>query len=197
MNKKTKSRAYLLAIFVVFFAPLFYAMWLFYSPSKSLDINTQNHGELIQPPRPLKEFFLVGEKNYYLSSKDLEGKWTLLYLGNETCSLYCEADLFKMRQVRLSLGRDSHRVQKMYIALTYKISVVENNPILSKYTDMQITIIDREKFYNFLPQFKNLTEKRIYIIDPFGNIMMTYSKGSTAKGMKKDLKRLLKVSKIG
>ena len=38
---------------------------------------------------------------------------------------------------------------------------------------------------------------RIYIVDPIGNIMMSYPPDADPTGMKKDLKRLLKVSKLG
>ena len=48
-----------------------------------------------------------------------------------------------------------------------------------------------------LPQFKDLPIHQIYVIDSLGNLMMWYPKDATSKGIKKDLKRLLKVSKIG
>jgi len=39
--------------------------------------------------------------------------------------------------------------------------------------------------------------KRVYIIDPLGNLMMYYPPGADPGGMLKDLKKLLKYSKIG
>ena len=197
MNKTTQSRLFLIVLFAVFFVPLLFALWLYYGSDQAHTVNMQNHGELIQPPRSLKNFSITGEKNYLLSNKDIEGKWTLLYLGNEKCNLYCEADLFKMRQVRLTLGRDSQRVQRIYVALTDKIDLVENNSVFNKHEDMQTTVINKTQFYNHLPQFKDMQEHRVYLIDPLGNLMMYYPNNATAKGMKKDLKRLLKVSKIG
>jgi hypothetical protein len=38
---------------------------------------------------------------------------------------------------------------------------------------------------------------RIYIVDPLGNLMMSYAPGADAKGMLEDLKRLLKLSHVG
>jgi len=191
------SRAYLLALFVVFFAPLFFAMWLYYGSSSSLVTKTQNHGELIQPPRPLGKFTLTNNESSTWTHDQVEGKWTLLYLGDEICNLYCEASLFKMRQVRLSLGRDSQRVQRMHLIMTKHVGTMEKNLVFNKYPDMQITFFKRSHFYTQLPQFKDMSEHKIYLIDPLGNLMMSYSKDATAKGMQKDLKRLLKVSKIG
>ena len=197
MNKTARSRVYLIVLFAVFFVPLFFAIWLYYGSNHAFVVNMQNHGELIQPPRPLKLFSITGERDYLFSNKDIEGKWTLLYLGSDQCNLHCEADLFKMRQVRLVLGRDSQRVQRIFLALTDEIDLVENNSVLNKHEDMQTTVINKSQFYNHLPQFKDMQEDRIYLIDPLGNLMMFYPNDATAKGMKKDLKRLLKVSKIG
>ena len=197
MKNKNISRVYLLSLFVVFFAPLFFAMWLYYGSSNSFVTKTQNYGELIQPPRPLGKFTLANNESNIWTHDQIEGKWTLLYLGDEICNLYCEASLFKMSQVRLSLGRDSQRVQRIYIAMTQHADTVIKNLVFNKYPDMQITFLKRSYFYMQLPQFKDMSAHKIYLIDPLGNLMMSYSKDATAKGMHKDLKRLLKVSKIG
>jgi cytochrome oxidase Cu insertion factor (SCO1/SenC/PrrC family) len=39
--------------------------------------------------------------------------------------------------------------------------------------------------------------ERVYIIDPLGNLMMYYPPDADPSGMLKDLKKLLKYSKIG
>jgi hypothetical protein len=38
---------------------------------------------------------------------------------------------------------------------------------------------------------------RVYLIDPLGNLMMSYAPGVKAKGMLEDMKRLLRLSSIG
>jgi KaiC/GvpD/RAD55 family RecA-like ATPase len=62
---------------------------------------------------------------------------------------------------------------------------------------MQAAWFDKQVVDKSLPLFKDLPIHQVYVIDPLGNLMMWYSKDATSKGMKKDLKRLLKVSKIG
>lgn len=197
MKKQSLSRAYILALFAVFFAPLLFAMWLYFGPNSWLTLDTQNHGVLIQPPRPLNEFVITGLDASIWTQEQFLGKWTLLYLGNENCDLYCEASLFKMRQVRLSLGRDSQRIQRKYLGLGSQATTQDISKIFEKYPDMIVTWFDRSQFHIHLSQFKDLDEHVIYLIDPLGNLMMCYSKHATAKGIKKDLTRLLKVSKIG
>lgn len=201
MENKTKSRSYLIGLFAVFFGPLFFAMWLFYVPNSWLSSKTQNHGTLIAPVQPLEEFELAAIDGSSWSQEEFTGKWTLLYIGDETCDLHCEANLFKMRQVRLTLGRDSERVQRKYLGISTHKNTHKNTPaiseIFSKYNRMQVAWFDEQDVDKSLPQFKDFPIHRIYVIDPHGNLMMWYSKDATSKGMKKDLKRLLKVSKIG
>jgi len=191
----------MVGLFAVFFGPLFFAMWLFYVPNSWMSSKTQNHGTLIEPAQPLEKFELASVDGDAWSHEQFSGKWTLLYIGDETCDLYCEAGLFKMRQVRLTLGRDSERVQRKYLGLTKGLNKQQDRQeiekIFSKYHRMKVAWFDKQVVDKSLPQFKEFPVHQIYIIDPLGNLMMWYSKDATSKGMKKDLKRLLKVSKIG
>lgn len=187
----------MLGLFAVFFGPLFFAMWLFYVPNSWMNSKTQNHGTLISPAQPLEEFELEAIDGNLWSHDEFRGKWTLLYIGDETCDLYCEANLFKMRQVRLTLGRDSDRVQRKYLGLHNQQNTQAIEKIFSKYKRMRVAWFNKQVVDESLPYFKDLPIHQVYVIDPLGNLMMWYSKDATSKGMKKDLKRLLKVSKIG
>ena len=196
MKEKTKSRIYLVSIFAVFFGPLLFAMWLFYVPNSWMNSKTQNHGALIEPAKPLDDFKMTSIDGNVWDKQQFMGKWTLLYVGDEHCDLYCEASLFKMRQVRLSLGRDRQRVQGKYLGIDNKNNKQSFNDIIKNYPDMQVSWFIFDSTPNSLSTY-DLQKNVIYIIDPLGNLMMQYSRDATSKGMKKDLKRLLKVSKIG
>jgi len=197
MKEIAKSRSYMIGLFAVFFGPLFFAMWLFYVPNSWLNSSTQNHGTLIQPAQPLDEFKLSALDGKLWGREQFTGKWTLLYVGDETCDLYCEANLFKMRQVRLTLGRDSDRVQRKYLGVHTQQDAHAIEEIFTKYPRMNVAWFNKSEVNKSIPQIKDLPIHRIYVIDPNGNLMMWYSKDATSKGMKKDLKRLLKVSHIG
>ena len=196
MQEKTKSRVFLVGIFAVFFGPLFLAAWLFYVPNSWLSSATQNHGELILPAKPLDKIRLTSINGDVWSKQQFMGKWTLLYIGDENCDLYCEASLFKMRQVRLTLGRDSQRVQRKYLGIDNEKNKQTINEIIKAYPHMQVNWFKLASIKNSLSLYK-LQKNFIYLIDPLGNLMMQYAQDATSKGMKKDLKRLLKVSKIG
>ena len=196
MQEKTKSRMFLIGVFAVFFGPLLIATWLFYVPNNWMSSKTQNHGELIQPAVPLDDFTLTSINGDTWGKPQFMGKWTLLYIGDESCDLYCEASLFKMRQVRLTLGRDSQRVQRKYLGIDNEKNKQNINEIMKAYPYMQVNWFKLSGIKNSLSLFK-LQKNFIYLIDPLGNLMMQYSQDATSKGIQKDLKRLLKFSKIG
>ena len=196
MKERTKSRTYLVGIFAVFFGPLFFAAWIFYVPNSWMNSKTQNYGELIQPAIPLDEFKITSTNGDVWSKQQFMGKWTLLYIGDDSCDLYCEASLFKMRQVRLTLGRDSQRVQRKYLGIDNEKNNQTINEIIKSYPQMQVNWFKLNNITNSLSLYK-LQKNFIYLIDPLGNLMMQYSQDASSKGMQKDLKRLLKVSKIG
>ncbi|MEJ2116258.1 MAG: hypothetical protein P8X88_09530, partial [Gammaproteobacteria bacterium] len=159
--------------------------------------SSTNHGTLIQPAQPLDEFMMSSLDGGTWKHEQFTGKWTLLYIGDESCDLYCEANLFKMRQVRLALGRDRQRIQLKYLGLYTQQSKQAIENIFSKYPGMEVAWFDKPVALKALPQFKDLPIHQIYVIDTLGNLMMWYPKDATSRGIKKDLKRLLKVSKIG
>lgn len=196
MQEKTKSRMFLIGVFAVFFGPLLIATWLFYVPNSWMSSKTQNHGELIHPAIPLDDFTLTSINGDTWGKPQFMGKWTLLYIGDESCDLYCEASLFKMRQVRLTLGRDSQRVQRKYLGIDNEKNKQNLNEIMKAYPHMQVNWFKLSGIKNSLSLFK-LQKNFIYLIDPLGNLMMQYSQDATSKGIQKDLKRLLKFSKIG
>ena len=196
MQEKTKSRMFLIGVFAVFFGPLLIATWLFYVPNSWMSSKTQNHGELIHPAIPLDDFTHTSINGDTWGKPQFMGKWTLLYIGDESCDLYCEASLFKMRQVRLTLGRDSQRVQRKYLGIDNEKNKQNINEIMKAYPHMQVNWFKLSGIKNSLSLFK-LQKNFIYLIDPLGNLMMQYSQDATSKGIQKDLKRLLKFSKIG
>src|SRR5687768_15048665 len=109
-----KSRLKLLGLIAVFAGPLVAAS-LMYAARDHLPIPApKSNGVLIQPARPLAAFSLDTPTDKPLRREDLHGRWTLVYVGGD-CALPCQASLYKMRQVRLALGKDTERVQRVYV----------------------------------------------------------------------------------
>ncbi len=187
------SRLKLAALILVFFGPLLLAMLIYFNPLWFTVSGGDSHGELITPAQPLATFEGVSFAGRALPNSLLSGKWTLLYWNGADCDLACEADLFKMRQVRLSLSKDIERVQPVYLA-----SAPATDSRLEQLLARHPRLIKAyPKPGAFLEQIGARSKKNIYVVDPLGNLMMRYSATATSKGMLKDLKRLLRVSRIG
>jgi len=179
-----KTRLYLLLIFLSFFGPLLLATMM-YKYSDYIPIAPpKSYGNLINPVITInkKEDF-----NNILINK----KWTFMYLfENKTCDLICEATLYTMQQVRESVGREKQRISNLLIVDKSFINK-DNKKIISKYNKIKLLKIINDNF------FQKLNKNHLYIIDPLGNIFMYYDKDFDAKGLKKDIKKILKISRIG
>ena len=85
-----------------------------------------NHGELIDPPRPLPALTLPVVDRAAARRRAGGGavtapifsahKWTFLYWGPGTCCGALPTDLYNTRQVRIALDRDMDRVQRVFVA---------------------------------------------------------------------------------
>ena len=195
MKKSTIVLLVMLFIFPVAASFILYATG--WRPS-----GTINHGELVQPARPIKDFALMRLDGKQMRLADLRKKWTLIYFGSAECLSPCKDNLYKMRQVRLSLGGEGTRVQRMFVVTdTNALDLLKYE--LKEYPNMAVVTGPAKSIEALANQFDlpvgtpldNL--ERIYVVDPLGLLMMSYPAGADPSGMRKDLKRLLKVSRIG
>jgi hypothetical protein len=127
----------------------------------------------------------------------LKGKWTLLYVSPGPCATVCRIRLYDTRQVRLALDRDMNRVQRVLIAGG---DCCDEKFLHEQHPDL-ITIRDGAATAPLLALLPGRdaanAPPRVYLIDPLGNLMMSYVPTARPKGMLEDLKRLLRLSSIG
>ncbi len=163
---------------------------------------TINHGELVQPARPSADALLRTLEGRDIRFHDLRRKWVLVYFGSSQCGEACERNLYKMRQVRLAQGKDADRILRMFL-VTDARALDRLRPKLAEYPGMQVITGPAENVKTLAQQFALPAGspldglERIYVVDPLGNLMMSYPAGADASGVRKDLVRLLKVSQIG
>ena len=130
----------------------------------------------------------------------LHGKWTLLYVGDGACDTRCREALVLMRQTRLSLNDDMSRVQRVFLVTANCCDQAyldrEHNGVITVRVDGR----DAAGLLQEFPQYGEVAVAqagRIYIVDPLGNLMMSYAPQARPKGLLEDLKKLLKLSHIG
>jgi cytochrome oxidase Cu insertion factor (SCO1/SenC/PrrC family) len=163
---------------------------------------TMNHGELIEPARAIADTELQTLDGARLRFSNLHGKWALIYFGSAACQTVCQRNLYKMRQVRLAQGENATRVERVFVILGAHAGDTLR-ATLAGYAGMQVITGPVTNVATLARQFALPIGtpldglERIYVIDPLGRLMMSYPPDADPSGIRKDLTRLLRVSRIG
>ncbi|MCP1727946.1 hypothetical protein J2T60_001946 [Natronospira proteinivora] len=201
--KTRRFRFTLILVFLVCVGPFILA-WLFFAFRGAPEItDTTNKGELIHPAQPLEDVTLpaLASREELSERPVLDGrKWTVVYLAADGCGADCREVLWGTRQIRLSLGRDMGRVQRVLLT-------PENDAQLEffreEHADLTVFPIDHPAAEAFLEQFEledgqvPAESGRLYIVDPLDNLMMYFPPGFDPDDFMDDMRRLLRASQIG
>jgi len=194
------SRIKLISIFAIFAIPLLLAsIYLHLVRANGGSLGITSRGELISPAVPLSEFTLVaGEDEFTLDS--VRGLWTMLYVPEGECLDVCERNLYHMRQVRLALNHRMDRVQRaVLMASAEQISpalLAEHPGLIAATGSTEAQDVLSSQITEAQQGMTPLSDA-IYLIDPFGNLMLRFPADLKPNSMLKDIKHLLKVSRIG
>ena len=163
-----------------------------------------NHGELIQPPRPMPETGLLQDDGRPLPTADLRGHWLLILPIEGDCVASCRETLQQMRQVHLALNKEQSRLRRVLIS-------TEGSPPLAElrqaFPDLVVATLDPEMATAWASTLENAGQG-LLVANPLGNVIMRYDEltqmrtemptktPSPMRGVHKDLERLLKYSWI-
>ena len=181
------NRRTLLLVAAVCIAPFVgsFLLYFFWQPSGRI-----NYGDLLEgavlPAVPLTR---AGGNPVDLAK--LRGRWLFVTADAVQCDEYCQKKLWQMRQVRLTQGKYLERIERVWL-LTDEAIVAP--AIEREYEGMHIA--QGGEALKALP-VKSALRDHIWLVDPLGNIVLRYPKDANPSRMKKDLERLLKVSRIG
>ena len=183
-------------VLVVFAAPFSLALLFFFNPSWLPGART-NFGALIQPPVALPGAALRTSEGENSSIHALKGQWTLIVVVDSDCGKDCRETVHSLRQIRLALGEEKARVERLLIALH-----AAENPTMEElgkaYPGMHFLAGGSEEVRQFAALFSKPgfgTHNNVYIADPMGNLMMKYGPDSSPEHVLKDVEKLLKASK--
>ena len=189
ISKVVKARIALVVIVALFTAP-FIASWylVFYTDFKKNDIGVQN-GSLIHPVIEVGaiEAIAIGDE----TKQKLLGKWTLTGFVSGGCDADCEKLLYTLRQTRLALGKNLDKVGRLVLTDSDEVLGYEE-----EYKGQKV-VKDPEEYDRLMNKFReieNFDANDIYLIDPYGFIMMRYERSMNPKGIIKDVERLIKNS---
>ncbi len=198
-NINKSNRLTIILVVVMFVSPLVLS-WYVFNYTDYLEMRgMSNKGDLIEPVRPLGDLALIDPSNS--ERKDtLFGEWNLVYVTG-TCDKTCMDNVYLMRQIHASMDKHSLRVQKVLLLTNQATSELKDK--LVEFKGQQIINADLINVNEMLKNFRlndakdPLKTNRIYIVDPLGNLMMSYEPNVNPRDIYKDLKKLLRGSRIG
>ncbi|MEO7773761.1 MAG: cytochrome oxidase assembly protein [Steroidobacteraceae bacterium] len=190
-NPGNRRTLYLLA--AIFFVPLIVSFAMYYGGTWR-PVGKTNHGELVDPARPLPALPLP-QFGSDAPIDALRGKWSLVYIGAGSCDASCRQALLVMRQTRLSLNNEMDRVERVLLATSECCD--------KQFLDTQhrgLIAVDASgaaalPLIALFPQ--DARDEQVFVVDPRGNLVMRYDTRAAPKGLLEDLKKLLKLSHIG
>lgn len=157
---------------------------------------SQNYGSLVQPARPMS-FPEISAVDGRVLKSEFWNKWSFVLLSSSNCKELCQKNLYYLRQMRVALGRDMDRVQNILIL---KQSVdSELSQYLLEFPRMTVVAQANQSLFNAfeLPGIKPGEAPVLYLLDPAGNLIMTYSADNEPSSILSDMRRLLRISQIG
>jgi len=198
---KALGRTKLIAVFSVFAVPFLIAtFWFNDLKSAGGNAGSKANGELVDPAHPLEEFTQVELEGATVSSlADIKDQWTLLYFHDGACAERCSKALYDSRQVRVSLGREMHRVRRLLVTDTPLTDELREThlQLLTAGDDGGEGGLKAQVRQEVGAELFDADPEQIYLVDPLGNLMMRFPSELPQKLFLKDLKVLLKASRIG
>lgn len=187
------NRVQLILVLIVFVAPI--AGAFLYKPSAF-----NNYGDLYTPVRPVENLLMNGKEGE-VELDSFRRQWVMLVTANGVCADACEENILKVRQLRFMQNNNMLRIRTVFLHTNLPTEI--SNDLAAKYSPFEnysTSSTDYERWTQVL-KLENAPveaqQNRVYIIDPAGNLMMSYPATAEPKQIQKDLKRLLKTSQIG
>ena len=187
-NQQVGRRQFWLVAFV-FLGPLVVAAGLYFLGNPLQPAGRTNHGVLLEP---------IVNVSTELPESPIHDRgdraWLRLYANNGPCADSCLDALYTIRQSRLMLGKEMDRVQRVFLhgdTAPDTVFNVEEHQGLITLEDGSLNGLLNKKRPADLPA------GGYFLIDPHGNLVMYFRPDLDPAEMVDDIKRLLRLSRIG
>jgi hypothetical protein len=185
------------ALAALFLVPLALAFYAYYATGWR-PVRHVNYGTLISPPRPLAALqqSAPGGRG---APPVFRKQWSLVYIGDGACDASCRWALYVLRQTRLGLGDDMTRVARVFLVSG---DCCDRESLARAYPGLLVVDATGPRGEALLAEFPGaqapaVRAHTLYIVDPLGNLMMSYDARANPHGLLQDLQKLLRLSEIG
>ncbi|GLT13455.1 hypothetical protein GCM10007931_04290 [Vibrio algivorus] len=145
-----------------------------------------NHGVLIDSQLHYQDLGLTNPARH---------TWQMAYLLPQDCAEICQQQLHLLKQSHIALGKDQPRVMPVVIAA--------NEKDLTRLQDSGFVLLAAPELWGQL-EMKSFAGQDFVLIDPLGQWVMRYPTAinqdelsDELKGLLADLRKLLKLSRVG
>ncbi len=203
---RSRNLRTLAALAALFFLPLLVSAWLYYGIELAPGGHV-NHGELIQPPRPLPHGRSAAHRARPVSDRAeqpgpapdptlFRSNWTLVYVGRRKlrCLLPRDALCHAADAARAGHGHDAAGAGLPGHGELLRAGIISRASTPASRSSMRLAPRARSCSAGSRRQTGRTP---LFVVDPLGNLMMRYDVRRDPRGLLVDLKRLLELSQIG
>lgn len=210
-RRRLRARLKLVCLVLLFAGPLAAAFLGYYGAALDFSRRGQsNNAPLISPPAALKPYRNITLSGAPASRDTLGRKWTIVHVIAGRCGAPCKQALYQTRQTRLAAGKDLKRIQRYIVVRDWDAAGPAPGPG-TLVGQIRLNHPDAALLKPAPPGADTGLETQVtarlealdaaahdaVLVDPLGNMMMLVPLDLEPRLLLKDLKKLLKLSRIG
>ena len=166
-----------------------------------IQMNQTFAGSAINPPSPASDFSLTSQTGTTVRLSDFRGKYVLLFFGYSHCLDQCPATMAVLAKARSELGAQANNVQVLFVSTDPAHDTPQSmgeflarfDPTFIGLTGSMEQLQPIWKAYGVTVQDGGETHSSYtYLVDPNGNLRLTYAYPSTPEAISSDLKLLIR-----
>jgi len=174
---------------MLFVTPIIASWYLVFFTDYQRNNQGVHHGMLVDPVIKVGDIEVKTLEDDSLTQ--VGTRWTWVFFVEDRCDEACSKKLYKARQLRLALGKEIDKIDRLLVTK----SKIDWSPFSEAYAGQKILesdMQDYEVLMNAFGSHKQFNPNSIYLMDPYGFLMMQYSADAEPKGMIRDLERLIR-----
>ncbi len=186
--QQRNSRFTMLALLLIFVAPILLAVYLQSGFSDYEPMTTTNHGLLLDPPVHV---------NGWKDQSNAMGRplWTLLVYSQSACAASCIEHFSWLQQLQLALGRHQDQLQLEWLGIAPD---AEQQQQFDKLGVERAHLLEQQEPIAIAAELAADLESgqhwQTLLIDPHGYMVLRYEQKADITGMRKDIDRLIRQS---